>query len=399
MNAIPRRTPSLGALILLAAVRASAEGPQGWREIDPPSTAGAAAPRVSSSSAGPLLTWLEPAANGHALRMARLGAAAWQTPVTIAAGADLLVNWADTPVVAEGGDRGLYAAWLVEIGRGYGVRMARSGDGGATWRELGWLHADRSAAEHGFVALAAEGAGVRALWLDGENAERPGGSTALRTAHVSESIRDERVLDERVCDCCSTAAARSASDLLVAYRDRSADELRDIAVGRLAGSAWLAAPAAADGWKLLGCPVNGPEIVASGAQVAVAWFTAAGNQARVQVAFSKDGGKTFGLPVRLDGGKPLGRVGVALDGDDAIVSWLEQAGENAEVRLRRVTAGGRAGEAVIVARVPATRASGVPRIVADGQRLVAAWTDPGPGGKGGQVRAGLLPLSAIPPPR
>jgi hypothetical protein len=317
----------------------------------------------------------------------------------VTSGADLLANWADTPVVAAAGDGALYAAWLVKIGQGYGVRMGRSSDAGATWRELGWLHADRSAAEHGFVSLAAEGSGVRAIWLGGENAEKAGGSTALLTALVSDAIRDERVLDERVCDCCSTGVARSADDLLVAFRDRSADELRDITVGRLAGAQFATAAAAADGWKLLGCPVNGPEIAARGSQAAVAWFTAAGNQARVQVAFSTDGGKTFGSPMRVDGGTPLGRVGIALDGEDAIVSWLEQTSAAAEVRLRRVAPAGRAGEAITVAEVPAARASGVPRILADGSRLIVAWTDPGPGAKGSQVRTGVLPLNAIPLPQ
>jgi hypothetical protein len=376
---------------------AAAASPAGWRELSVPAASGAQAPRLSTSAQGPLLSWLEPAsAGGEVLRLARLQNDSWQAMPPVASGADFLANWADTPVVAEGGDGALYAAWLVKIGHGYGVRMGRSGDDGATWRELGWLHADRSEAEHGFVSLSPEATGVRAIWLGGETAETKGGATTLRTALVSAAIGDERVLDERVCDCCSTGVARSTNELLVAFRDRSADELRDIAVGRLSGAQFASAPAAADGWKLLGCPVNGPEIAARGAKAAVAWFTAAGNQARVQIAFSKDGGKTFGSPVHVDGGKPLGRVGIALDGEDAIVSWLEQTSDAAEVRLRRVASDGRAGEAVTVARVPAARASGVPRILADGPRLIVAWTDPGPGGKGSQVRAGTLPLSSIP---
>ena len=333
------------------------------------------------------------------MHLARLHDDTWQAMPPVVSGPDLLANWADTPVVAEGGDGALYAAWLMKIGRGYGVRVARSADAGVAWRELGWLHADRSEAEHGFVSLSPQADGVRAIWLGGENAEKPGGATTLRTAIVSAAIGDERVLDERVCDCCSTGVSRATSGLLVAFRDRSADELRDIAVGRLAGANFATTPAAADGWKLLGCPVNGPEIAARGSQAAVAWFTAAGNQARVQVAFSRDGGRTFGAPVRVDGGKPLGRVGIALDGEEAIVSWLEQTSAAAEIRLRRVAPDGRAGEAMTVAEVPAARASGVPRILADGSRLIVAWTDPGPGGKASQVRAGVLPLNAIPPPR
>jgi hypothetical protein len=372
--------------------------PAGWRDNPPPADPGAMAPRLSQSSSGSLLTWIEPAGDQrHSLRMSRFRGSAWQPPVTIAEGGDLLANWADTPVVAEGGDGALYAAWPVEIGRGSGVKVARSVDSGATWKALGWLHADRSEAEHSFVSFAAEGRGVRAFWLGGENAEKAGGATVLRTAWVGESIRDERLLDDRVCDCCSTGAARGAHGLLVAFRDRAADELRDIVVGRFSATGFPTSPAAADGWKLLGCPVNGPEIAASGEQAAVAWFTAADNRARVEVAFSKDGGATFASPARIDGGRPLGRVGIVLAAGDAVVSWLEASGEKAEIRLRRVLPDGRAGDPVTVAAVPATHASGVPRLLADGDRLLVVWTDPAPGGQ--VLAGGTLPLTAIPRPR
>ncbi len=389
-------TASLVPLTMAALATASA-APPGWREISPPTAVGAQAPRLATSTAGPLLTWLEPAAEGKtALRLARLEGSAWRALQPVATAADLLINWADTPVVAEGGDGALYAAWLADIGRGYGVRMARSADAGSSWRELGWLHADRSEAEHGFVSLLPESRGVRAVWLDGKTAEQEGGAMTLRTAAVGAAVADEREIDGRVCDCCSTGAAIARSGPLVVYRDRSAEEIRDIAVARLGADAPAPSAVAADGWKILGCPVNGPEIAARGTRAAVAWFTAAGGEARVQIAFSKDGGATFGAPARVDGGKPLGRVGLVLDGDDAIVSWLEHTSEAAEIRLRRILADGRIGEAITVATVPAARASGVPRILVDGARLVVAWTDPGPGGKGGRVLAGAVPLTSVP---
>ena len=45
---------------------------------------------------------------------------------------------------------------------------------------------------------------------------------------------------------------------------------------------------------------------------------------RVNLAFSDDGGKKFGPPVRMDEGKPLGRVAVELMPDgSALVLWIE----------------------------------------------------------------------------
>jgi hypothetical protein len=397
MHRLP--TAAVASLLLVSPAPAAAP-PAGWRELSLPAASGAQAPRLSTSAQGSLLTWLEPATGGaQVLRLARLQDDSWLAMPPVTSGADLLANWADTPVVAQGGDGALYAAWLVKIGRGYGVSMARSSDRGGVWRELGWLHADRSEAEHGFVSLVPEPGGVRAFWLGGENAEKEGGAMSLRTAAVAPTIRDERVLDERVCDCCSTGATVGSGGPLVVFRDRSKEEIRDIAVARLDTPEGTAPKVAADRWRLLGCPVNGPDIAARGSHLAVAWFTAAQNTARVHLAFSSDGGKRFGKPARIDGGRPLGRVGIALDGDDAIVSWLEQGSEAAEVRLRRVTPDERTGEAITVAQVPATRASGVPRILVDGSRLVVAWTDPGPGGKGSQLRTGVVPLASIPPPR
>ena len=68
----------------------------------------------------------------------------------------------------------------------------------------------------------------------------------------------------------------------------------------------------ADGWRIEGCPVNGPSVAARGAVAVVAWYTAAREEARVWLARSEDGGVTFGDPVRIDEGHPLGRVDVAL---------------------------------------------------------------------------------------
>jgi hypothetical protein len=328
--------------------------------------------------------------------MARFHDGRWTPPSAITSGVDLLANWADTPAVAEGGDGALYAAWLVETsGHAYGTQVARSSDGGATWSKLGWLHRDRAGAEHGFVSMLKQPGGVRAFWLDGATAEVEGGATTLRTALIGAAVTEEREVDARVCDCCSIGAALGPRGPLVVFRDRSAEEIRDISLAVGDGAQWKIAPLSGDGWKILGCPVNGPEIAARDGKIALAWFTAAENSARVYVAFSMDGGKTFGKPVRVDSGKPLGRVGLDLDGDDAVVSWLEHAGESAEIRVRRIGATGRAGEPARIGTVAATRASGVPRILRDGDRLLVAWTDPGTAPGDSSLRAGSLPLASL----
>jgi hypothetical protein len=226
---------------------------------------------------------------------------------------------------------------------------------------------------------------------------------ALRTARVAGgAVSAEEVLDERVCECCQTGVAMAAGGPVVVYRDRSPEEVRDMAVVRRAGGGWSApAPLHADGWRIPGCPVNGPAIAAAGTRVAVAWFTGAGQKPRVLVAFSADGGATFGAPVMVDGDRPLGRVGVALDpAGEAVVSWLAAVGKDAAIyvrRVRRVAADGRAAAPLRLAQTSQARASGFPRILIDpggGGRLYVAFVE-GDGDQGTRLRAGSLPLAAL----
>ena len=95
-----------------------------------------------------------------------------------------------------------------------------------------------------------------------------------------------------------TAAAVTAEGPIVAYRDRSEGEIRDIYISRLAGGTWSEpAPVHRDNWKIAACPVNGPALSANGRQVAIAWFTAQGEEGHVFAAFSSDPGTARPLAV------------------------------------------------------------------------------------------------------
>lgn len=336
------------------------------------------------------LSWLERTSDStHALRLSTLAGKRWTAPRTIAERADFFVNWADFPSVIEAEPGRLMAHWLQRRGGGkysYDVMLATSTDSGATWSEGRILHHDGVAAEHGFVAMwHADGGGVEAAWLDGRGTATTDQQT--RAMHVATSTigRDgipgqEVLLDRRSCDCCQVAAVRTARGPVVAYRDRTADEVRDIAVVRRVDGRW-SEPAVVhhDGWQIAACPVNGPALAARGDTVVIAWFTGAQDTARVRVAYSVDAGATFAPPVRVDDGNPAGRVDVELLEDGtAAVSWLERTDSTlAEVRLRRVPRRGAPGAPVVLARSSGARASGFPRIARQGDALIAAWTEPG----------------------
>jgi hypothetical protein len=227
------------------------------------------------------------------------------------------------------------------------------------------------------------GEGLGLVWLDGRAFVEYDGADAteemslrFRSASGPGSAGEEMLVDGRVCDCCQTGAARTTDGWVVVYRDRSEDEIRDIYATRLVDGEWtVGRPVHRDGWHIAACPVNGPAVAADGDRVVVAWFTGAADMSRVLAAFSDDQGVTFSEPVRIDDGAPIGRVHLVLDGDGALVSWIETVGEAAEVRMRRVAADRRVDDSRTIAALSAARASGFPRMVRDGDDLVFAWTD------------------------
>lgn len=382
-----------GAAVAFSAALAS-------RPIDPPAAPGAMGPSLTNSGTDVLLTWLEPQAGGHRLRFSRLTGDRWSEPATIASGSRFFANWADFPGALQAPDGSLVAHWLETSGEekyAYGVKLARSTDRGATWAPAGSLHPP-GGGEHGFVSWVPDKDGVRGFWLDGREMGSKGeeeGAMTLHTAVVRNGkASGEETIDARVCSCCQTDAAITDTGPVVVYRDRSGEEVRDISVLRRTSKGWSPPVRVhADNWKIPGCPVNGPAIAASGRHVAVAWFTSAPPNPRVYVAFSEDGGATFGPAVLIDGDKPVGRVDLVLDGTgDALVSWLASYGQGASVRLRRVTPKGKLGPPLPIAATSAARNSGFPRMVLNGGRLVLAWVEDGDVPR---LRAVAVPASAV----
>lgn len=375
------------------------------QRIETPAGGASQSPSLATQTgAGSVLSWLErgPMHETATLRLARWEATGWGPATTVASGDDWFVNWADVPEVALSADGTLVASWLVKSGAAtyaYDALVAASSDGGASWSEPVRLHEDRSAAEHGFVSIVPlEERRFVAVWLDGraqaaggnEGGEHGhGGATALfaRTltlepAKDALALGPEQLVDERVCDCCPTSLAGSATDGVVClYRDRSSDEVRDIGFAFLGEEGWSAPGLVhADGWRIDGCPVNGPRIVQDGGRLAAVWFTGAGaGGGQVRAALSGRAG--FEPPLAVDDGSPEGRVDACFLADGTLlVVWLEHEPGGASWRLRRLHRdGGRLVReaSLVVAEVSGSRASGRARLAptADGQGALLVWTE------------------------
>ncbi len=412
--------------ILAAAARASARaaalaaaltacGPRGDGDtvampgavtlLETPAPVGSTTPSLVVTVDGTaLLSWTERRADSsYAVRVVARQAAGWDSVRTISEGRPYFANWADFPAVTVLHNGAWAAHWLEREGTGkyaYGIRVVRSGDAGRSWSAPLTPHTDSLPAEHGFVSLWPDGPdGLGLAWLDGRKSAMPDSTREMtvRTAVVAPdgSLHAEAVLDARSCDCCQVASAATGNGRVVVYRDRSSEEIRDIVAVRRQGDGWSApVPVHADNWHIAGCPVNGPAIVARGDTVTVAWFTGANDTARVLLARSTDGGASFGTPVRVDDGDPLGRTALVLDAaGNAVVAWMERRSpETADIRVRRIV-GARRSDARTVITSATARQSGFPRLAVVRDTLLVAWTAIAPAV---QVQMASIPLSTSP---
>lgn len=383
------------AMVANAAAQESTGTPLGGA-LDPPAAVGALAPNLTAGTDAVWMTWLEPRADGrHAVCAARWHGDGWGDAHTVTEGADLFVNWADFPTIAIGADGELLAHWLQRSGPStyaYDVRLARSRDAGETWTALGSPHHDGTETEHGFVSIVPDGSAFEVFWLDGREMGDGVARMTLRGARIGGDSTGSEVLDPDVCTCCQTGAARTKAGLVVVYRDHREGEVRDISIVRRTPSGWSTPTSiAADGWVIAGCPVNGPAVAARDDRVVVAWYTGA-IPARVQVAFSRDGGTTFDTPIVVDGEGPIGRVDVALVGDRAIVGWLGAAEGGSELRMCAVADDGKVGDPLTIASLSAARSAGFPSLVATEGGILVAWRDTA---RRPRLRASLVPIDRL----
>jgi hypothetical protein len=189
-----------------------------------------------------------------------------------------------------------------------------------------------------------------------------------------------------------TDIALSSAGPIAVYRDHLPGDIRDISIVRRVSGVWTEPVSVArDGWQIAGCPTNGPAVAARDARVAVAWFTAASDTPRLKLAFSQDGGTTFGTPMAIDDGRPVGWPDlVMLEDGSTLVSWLERRGEGVgEVLVRRVTAGGTRAAPLVVAQSISGRATGVPHMIRNGDQVLVAW-------RKDRVLSASVPIAAIP---
>lgn len=334
------------------------------------------------------LSWVEPGESGkYSLRFSMFEEGSWARPGIIAEGDDWFVNWADVPSIIVFQDGHLMAHWLEKSDKdtyAYDVKISQSFDSGKNWSKAFTPHRDGTKTEHGFVSMIPfDYDKAMTVWLDGRQMETGGENPGmtLRTAFIDRdgNLSGERLLDAKTCECCPTSVARTSNSVIVVYRDRSDTEIRDINIIRYRNGEWSEPETVFDdGWEIRGCPVNGPSVSAAGKNVIVTWFTDANNKSLVKASFSTNEGIDFQTPLNIDDGNPIGRMAsVMLDDGSALICWIEDTSEDAEIRVRHIWQNGKMDKSIRVAKSSRMRSAGFPRMIRNGNKIFFAWTQPG----------------------
>ena len=352
--------------------------------ITSPSSAYSSLPYLSVGNNRLLLSWVVERNDTSTLWYSYTPDTIWSEPEQIISGSDWFVNWADFPSITENNDAFL-AHFLKKSSPAtfsYDVFLTIKNKADSVWLPPFKLHSDTTKTEHGFVSVIPYDSNTFLInWLDGRNTtghHDPEESMTLRSAIVDTTgkIVSEHLLDDKVCDCCQTTTAMTNKGPVVLYRNRSESEIRDIQITRLNKGVWSdPLTIHPDNWKIMGCPVNGPNVSAFGDILAVAWFTAAEDQSQVKLAFSQDAGISFGDAVIIDDDNPLGRVGVQLINEEtALICWMAEVGDEAHIKMMRVNINGEKSSPVTIASTQSSRISGFPQMKIFNNKVYFAWT-------------------------
>lgn len=335
------------------------------------------------------MSWVEERNDTASLYYASYQDQTWSAPVFVQSSAQWFVNWADFPSVIAHEAKPMVAHWLAKKPGGtysYDVEIMSLVSTDEVVRSP---HTDNTPTEHGFVSMTpVTDSTFYAIWLDGRH-------TAGRSHHEYSDLSkamtlrgallsvdeleflEESEIDPSVCDCCNTALAKTSDGLIAAYRDRTSEEIRDISIRRYVDGTWSEPFTFSDEpWQTSSCPVNGPQLSVYDEMVAVAWFSGANDQPKVNVAFSTDGGSVFADPITIDSETPLGRVDLEqVDRDKAWVSWMSRNGDTATINLMHINTDGERLDSLALSTIDPSRKSGFPQLTRTENGLLLAWTD------------------------
>ena len=314
----------------------------------------------------------------------------WNNPSLINSSADWFVNWADFPRITANNLNGLSVHYLQKSGEGtysYDIKVMNSSDGGANWNKPLKLHTDNTKTEHGFVSTINYNNDFLSTYLDGRQNElakhdkgiKPQMTLRSTSYNVNGEILMDKLIDDRVCDCCQTDLGITKSNIpITVYRDRSENETRDIYYSFFKDSNWsIPAVVNNDKWIISGCPVNGPAISTFKNSSSVVWYTEEEGESKLKIAFSENIINGFDDPILINANDPLGRVDIEMISEtSSLISYMDIVDEKAYIKVQKINSITGNNKFIIIEEISNTRASGFPKInIIDNDKTIITWTD------------------------
>ncbi|PAU93881.1 hypothetical protein CK503_09415 [Aliifodinibius salipaludis] len=324
----------------------------------------------------------------HSLNYASYSNDEWSAQETIATDSTWFVNWADFPSIIADDGGPIAAHWLNKKPGGpyaYDVNISTADESGNWGKEI-IPHNDDTPTEHGFASMVPwDDNSFLVVWLDGRQTDGRSDedyynldyAMTLRGALIDRdgNIQQRFLIDDSVCDCCPTSLVKTSDGAVVAYRNRTDNEIRDIYTSRFNGEEWTNPQAVYDdGWEIGACPVNGPMLAAQDSLVTIAWHTGANDSPTAKYAYSGDSGMTFSKPVTLNDTTSLGRVGAEMSKGVSYLSWLEKGKDTALLKVASFDGDKQLNQSKTVAELNESRRTGFPQMERMGNDLIFAWT-------------------------
>lgn len=373
-------------LLFMATACEPSQPPAPVNELDSPAGDHSSLPRLYTDNTGTVfMSWVAEDGEMSTLKYASYANGVWSAPKAVASDSGWFLNWADFPSIIAYDGKPLAAHWLNKREGGtyaYDVNIAAFG---GSWSAPVTPHNDNTASEHGFVSMIpVSDSTFYSSWLDGRETAGRGHddysdieqAMTLRAAKMDQDahILEEYLIDDSVCDCCTTALTKTDKGLVVAYRNRTAGEIRDIYTSRFQDGSWSEpTPIHEDHWEIAACPVNGPAIDASAETVAVAWFTGAGDLPTVKLAISDDYGQSFGTVLEVDSVHTAGRTDLNISRDRIWLSWLSENDEESVLKVRAYRFDGELIQEYSLSGVDSRRSGGFPQISPVDSGLMVAF--------------------------
>ncbi len=282
------------------------------------------------------------------------------------------------------------------------IRMLRSTDGGQTFGAPFTVHTDRQEITHRFDSIAFDRQGaLHTVWIDKrdmEHAPKVGGKPNYRGAAIYRNVSldggatfgpDLRVADHS-CECCRIALAVGTDGQARAmWRHVFAPDVRDHAIAVLGAGPAAQAPtgpdandpvrATFDDWHINACPHHGPGLAAAAdGGFHTVWFgmrqQGDASVAAVRYARLNADGSPVLSSVRALPDERAEHADVQATGARVAVVWRSFDAGRTSLKAWLSSDGGRTFALQTLGDVAG--ANDFPRLVQQGQRMVAVWRTP-----------------------